>query len=175
MKCPACGGELSRVVAGDVTIDACKDGCGGLWFDQLELRRVDEPSETTGEVLLDINRKEGVQIDQGPRRKCPKCNSVPMMRHFFSVKREVQVDECPQCGGYWLDLGELATIRSQYASEEERSQAAARVFDDVFGKELREMAGESAEKLEKARKIAGMLRFLCPSFYVPGKQDWGAF
>jgi Zn-finger nucleic acid-binding protein len=175
MKCPACGRELSQVVAGDVTIDACKEGCGGLWFDQLELRRFDEPSETAGEVLLDIHRKEGVQIDQGPRRKCPKCKTVPMMRHFFSVKRQVQVDECPKCGGYWLDPGELATIRSQYASEQDRTQAAEKVFSDLFGGELRTMAAESDEKLQKARKISSMFRFLCPSYYIPGKQDWGAF
>jgi hypothetical protein len=30
-------------------------------------------------------------------------------------------------------------------------------------------------KLDKARKIANMFRFVCPSYYIPDKQDWGAF
>jgi len=24
-------------------------------------------------------------------------------------------------------------------------------------------------------KISNMFRFICPSYYIPGKQDWGAF
>jgi hypothetical protein len=37
------------------------------------------------------------------------------------------------------------------------------------------MEPESQEKAEKARKVANMFRFICPSYYIPGKQDWGAF
>jgi len=32
----------------------------------------------------------------------------------------------------------------------------------------------SQEKLGKSRSIARLLRFLCPSYYLPGKQSWGA-
>ena len=32
-----------------------------------------------------------------------------MMRHFFSVKRQVEVDECPGCGGFRLDAGKMVT------------------------------------------------------------------
>ncbi|MHC4109379.1 MAG: zf-TFIIB domain-containing protein [Planctomycetota bacterium] len=98
-----------------------------------------------------------------------------MMRHFFSVKREVAVDECPACAGMWLACGELGAIRWQYDSEEKRTQAAEAYFQDVFGGELASMRAESQEKLERARRIARVFRFLCPSRYIPGKQDWGAF
>jgi hypothetical protein len=37
------------------------------------------------------------------------------------------------------------------------------------------MRRESQEKLEKARRIANIFRFICPSYYIPGKQEWGAF
>ena len=98
-----------------------------------------------------------------------------MLRHFFSVKQEVEVDECPSCGGYWLDFGELARLREQFENEEERNGAAEEYFEEIFGKELTAMREESEEKLKKARKIAHMFRFICPSYYIPGKQDWGAF
>ena len=89
--------------------------------------------------------------------------------------KEVEVDECQNCGGFWLDYGELGRIRSQYSSEEERKKAAEEYFEDLFGEELKRMQEEAEEKREKAKKIIRMFRFICPSYYIPGKQDWGAF
>jgi len=83
------------------------------------------------------------------------------------------VDESPNCGGHWLDPGELRTIRTEYASEEERERAA--YFSEVFGPELAAAHAQTEEDLARARRIAHAFRFICPSYYVPGKQDWGAF
>jgi Zn-finger nucleic acid-binding protein len=98
-----------------------------------------------------------------------------MQQHFFSVQRSVAIDECPACGGVWLDAGELAQIRELYPSEAEREKAAEQYFDDVFGDELAAMQAESQQRLASARKIAHIFRFICPSYYIPGKQKWGAF
>ncbi len=37
------------------------------------------------------------------------------------------------------------------------------------------MRAESEENALKAQRFARMFRFICPSYYVPGKQLWGAF
>jgi len=37
------------------------------------------------------------------------------------------------------------------------------------------MEAEDQAKLNKVLKISNMFRFICPSYYIPGKQDWGAF
>ncbi len=37
------------------------------------------------------------------------------------------------------------------------------------------MGAENEENLQKAQRIARMLRFICPSYYIPGEQSWGAF
>jgi Zn-finger nucleic acid-binding protein len=42
---------------------------------------------------------------------------VKLKRHFFSAKRRVEVDQCPNCGGYWLDAGELALIRAEKSAD----------------------------------------------------------
>jgi Zn-finger nucleic acid-binding protein len=175
MKCPACDSAMEEVIVEDIAVDVCKQGCGGLWFDQFELQKVDEPHESSGENLLQIGMDRKATTDHSKRRMCPKCSDMVMMRHFVSVKREVEVDECPNCAGFWLDYGELGRIRSQYPSEEERQKAASDYFDEIFGVELKRMQDESEEKLEKAKKIARMFRFICPSYYIPGKQKWGAF
>jgi len=163
------------MTARDVTVNACEFGCGGIWFDQLELKKLDEPHEYAGQVLLDLKRDPNVQVDVSKRRRCPKCKDVIMRQHFFSVQHKVTVDECPQCGGMWLDAGELSQIRALYKTEEERRRAAHAYFDDIFGKELAARKDANEAKLERARKIAHMFRFICPSYYIPGKQEWGAF
>ena len=175
MICPACDRKLKSVTTHNITVDVCEKGCGGIWFDIFELQKVDESHESAGEALLDIERDENVKVDLNVKRTCPKCEDIPMMQHFFSVKWEVTVDECPKCGGYWLDYGELGRIRELFESEDERREAAKKYFEEVFGQELSEMHQESKEKMERAKKIARMFRFICPSYYIPGKQDWGAF
>lgn len=109
--------------AGAFTVDVCQGGCGGIWFDAFELERVDEESETAGEPLLAISRNEHVVIDPSRKRDCPRCQGVKLHRHFFSAKRRVEVDQCPNCGGYWLDAGELALIRAEKAASAKAAEA----------------------------------------------------
>lgn len=175
MDCPVCANALTTMRVGGIAVDVCEGGCGGIWFDRYELMRLDEPDESAGESLLDTARDPDLHVDPSKRLHCPKCPEVVMARHFFSVKRQVVADECPNCGGHWLDPGELRTIRSEYASEEERQRAASEYFSEVFGPDLAEAHAETAEDLARARRIAYAFRFICPSYYIPGEQDWGAF
>jgi uncharacterized protein len=118
MKCPACFHELTVFQVGKLSVDACQGGCGGIWFDAFELQRVDEQEEEAGETLLHIEHDSKVVVDTVRKRDCPKCPGVKLHRHFFSAKRRVEVDQCPNCAGYWLDAGELSRIR------DERSETA---------------------------------------------------
>ena len=174
MNCPACGTAMTEIAAGDVKVQACKGGCGGLWFDEWTLRKVDQPDQSAGESLLNIPQNASVKVDQGQRRKCPR-DSVVMMRHFWSVKRDVVVDECPQCEGMFLDPGELTGIRADYKSDAERHKAAEAYYSEMFDQQLAGMLRQDKAKLESARRVARIFKFLCPSYYIPGKQAWGAF
>ncbi len=113
MKCPACFGNLESVPVGDMVVDICHGGCGGIWFDAFELQRVDEESEKAGETLLDIVRNPSLVVDKHRKRECPRCPGIKLKRHFFSATRKVEVDQCPNCAGYWLDHGELMAIRAE--------------------------------------------------------------
>lgn len=175
MKCPACGNQLQEVTVSDVTVDVCKDGCGGIWFDNFELKKFDEPHESAGQELLDIERDETIVIDHTKRRNCPKCDDVVMMRHFFSVKMEVEVDECPNCGGFWLDAGELENIRNLFSSEDEKKAATEEYLSEVFKADLAVQQIEGESQAERISRITRIFRFICPSYYIPGKQDWGAY
>jgi Zn-finger nucleic acid-binding protein len=127
MKCPACFNELTQLQVGSLVVDVCQGGCGGIWFDAFELQKVDEESERAGEPLLHIRRNERLTVDQTRKRECPRCAGVKLHRHFFSAKRRVEVDQCPNCAGYWLDAGELALVRAeraQSATAEETGQSS---------------------------------------------------
>lgn len=175
MECTVCGNVLTTMTVGGITVDVCKGGCAGIWFDRYELMRADEADESAGEGLLDVARDPNLEVDLSERLHCPKCPEIVMMRHFFSAKRQVVVDECPNCGGHWLDPGELRTIRTEYASEEERERAASEYFSEVFGPEFAAAHAETEEDLARAHNVARAFRFICPSYYIPGRQDWGAF
>jgi Zn-finger nucleic acid-binding protein len=175
VNCPACERHLSQVVAGSITVDVCRGGCGGIWFDRFELQKVDEAHESEGEGLLEIERDETIAVDHVRRRRCPKCPDVVMMRHFYSVKMQVEIDECPRCAGYWLDVGELALIRNEFPTDAERKKAAEAYFSEIFDNELAAMRAKGEEQAERIRKIAWIFRFICPTYYLPGKQPWGAF
>ena len=175
MKCPVCERYLQEINIKDIIVDVCMNGCGGIWFDNRELKKVDEQHETAGEFLLDIKKDPKIIIDKSKAKFCPKCLEQKMVTHFVSIKREIEVDECYNCGGIWLDFGELGEIRQQYSTEEERKKATEEFIKNTIEPELDKMLAESEEKLQKARKIAKIFRFICPSYYIPGKQKWGAF
>lgn len=175
MECPACGRPLVAHTVGGLEVDVCRGGCGGVWFDQLELIKVDEPHESLGEELLDIERDPNIQVDFERRRTCPRCVGQIMMRHFFSIRRQIEVDECPRCAGFFLDAGELRAIREQFDSEADKHAAARGAFSDQFGVQLAAMRAESEEKAKRARSFARLFRFILPTYYIPGKQKWGAY
>ena len=126
MKCPACFNQLSELKVGECVVDVCRGGCGGIWFDAFELQKVDQESETAGNQLLHIERDPQVIVDPSRKRECPRCEGVKLMRHYYSAKRRVEVDHCPNCAGYWLDARELAHIRAEKAQSAAGDDAETR-------------------------------------------------
>jgi hypothetical protein len=172
VQCPACSRALEELEAGGIRVDVCRQGCLGIWFDRFELDRVDEAHEGSGEALLDLQASLEREPDKSARHKCPRDGAV-LRRHWFSAQREVEVDTCPQCSGVWLDAGELARIRQTSAAE--REQAIEQLFGEQFEEELSVMRRESEEQRARARAIARALRWICPSYWIPGKQSGAAF
>ena len=117
MKCPACFNELTQLQVGKLVVDVCQGGCGGIWFDAFELQQVDEDREPAGQPLMELQCDKRVVVDSSRKRECPRCPGVKLHRHFFSARRKVEVDECPNCAGYWLDAGELAAIRAERSAD----------------------------------------------------------
>lgn len=126
MDCPACSHALTEIQVGSVKLDVCEGGCGGIWFDAFELQRVEKEHLGVGDALVNVARNPALRVDFSRRRSCPRCDGMKLKRHFFSAKRQVEVDQCPNCGGYWLDAGELKKIHHEKAHA-----AVARKINDT--------------------------------------------
>jgi len=139
MQCPACDRKLNHVLAGDVEVDACEGGCGGIWFDAFEMQKLDQPEEKAGELLLNISRDPAVTVDLERRRSCPRCDGIVMLRHSHKNSESVVIDECPGCGGFWLDAGELAMIRESYDAVTEKRKHTQTLLEELKMKSLAEL------------------------------------
>lgn len=168
MDCPVCHRELQHLDAGGVSLDVCRGGCGGIWFDNHELQKFDEAHEHPTSAVFEVDR--GPQAGApGPasasdgalaKLSCPRCPGQRMQRHFFSVKRQIEVDECLRCGGEWLDHGELQKIREEFASAAERKEAAKAEFDGRFGAASAEGRAPGAGDRARAFRYASIVDFL---------------
>lgn len=112
MNCPRCKSLLETIDLGEyggeyaaVVIDSCPD-CGGVWYDKGELDARDESVWTNVETLDFETRLSG-----GRRSLCPRCE-VRLVRVSPKGAREIVIDKCPDCFGFWLDAGQLESIQS---------------------------------------------------------------
>ena len=166
MKCPACKKEMIVEDFGGVKVDICKEGCKGIWFDWNELIKLDEKHEGFGHALKEaLNYPRNNDSKRG-QIECPKCG-IPMQIHKYQSAKEVNVDECYSCGGFFLDSGELNAIRDNFMSEEERQAYAQKIINEL---PQYSQAQKDLEK-DKLRALAAKkyTRFIRLSFYVTGE------
>ena len=107
MKCPACKNPLLEKRAGGMTLDTCYGGCGGIWFDSRELERVTARVANTLHTIWQVANKPAKLSEP---RICPRCSEQTLERKWFSDVKSVEIDQCPACGGVWLDAGEFSRI-----------------------------------------------------------------
>ena len=115
MKCPLDGNELAKqTYESNIEIDKCPQ-CGGMWLDDNELERIQDVSER--DYSAEIERLPNV-VDQAyamalagskPAVNCAGCGQE-MERTEHGGCSQILIDNCPKCGGVWLDEGELKAL-----------------------------------------------------------------
>jgi len=159
--CPVTKTLLTSVEADGVRIDYSPVS-GGIWFDNYELRKFDEPHEEVPAVLLELV-PERTDLPRLPRYECP-VDGTPMQRHVFSYKQAVEIDECPLCGGIWLDWGELGKIRELYPDAAARQMVADEIVEGMLmsNPQVKDQQAKTAELQQRAGRVANVFRFLSP-------------
>ena len=155
LKCPACGCEMKEVLIKDrnIKIDICLDGCGGIYFDNRELEQFTNAQKNINEIVELLSGKNFKNI-QDTERVCPACNSK-MVKNFASPKKAVMIDQCYNCGGVFLDGGELSKIRSEYGSADEMKADVEKMINLNFGEELKnsELSAKEAKEIDTFREL----------------------
>ncbi len=112
MICPRCRAELRTVVRDTpydrIELDACPS-CQGVWFDRDELA-VALQLQNAGAFAPDSRLLEG----EVPSLPCPRNPRVRMHERHIAIPiapglPALKLDQCAECGGVWLDGGELPT------------------------------------------------------------------
>ncbi len=152
-KCPACGKALAIVQINETEVEACTQGCGGIWLDAAELFRIDEEGEADDSPVMQKLLSFNTPRDTENRDKlsCMKCE-CKMRRHEYREGSGIYIDECYGCGGIWLDGGELKAIRENPVvarSNQEREQLA---------KDFSRRVQEEARRLKEEEKRRHMGR-----------------
>jgi len=136
-----------------------------MWFDCYALTRLDDKNKGVGQQLQEALNFPRHNDENRGALNCPKCK-VPMHRHLYKSDKEINIDECYDCGGIFLDSGELVEIRDHHMSEQEESAYLQKLLDNIPG-EKKALNDLEKEKL-RADALAHFTRFLRVSYYATG-------
>jgi Zn-finger nucleic acid-binding protein len=130
--------EKVEVRGPNVIIDVCPT-CGGIWLDPGELNRLLRDRKLSQYLTKHIGTQSKSQL------VCPSCGWLM----DIETAEDVDVDVCLNCGGVWLDVGELEKLK---AISTEGFEGDERVKEEERWEELMQQGRESA--------LAGLLRRL---------------
>lgn len=166
MKCSVCKKEMVEEDFGGVKVDVCKNGCKGIWFDWFELSKLDEKNEGFGDALKEALDYPRVNDENRQKINCPQCG-LPMHTHKYQSSKEVNVDECYACGGFFLDSGEMRAIRDTFMSEQEEKEYLQKLLDDIPSYQQTKL--DLRRKKVRTDALRKYTRFLRLSYYMTGK------
>jgi Zn-finger nucleic acid-binding protein len=129
--CPRTGVPLREFTFDGVTLDF-SDGCGGVFFDRFEIAPFEGSTSSGGTLAEMMASHHDLSLDYRKRITCPNDPDVVMQRRFYSPKRGVQLDECPKCGGLWLDGDELESMRYEVPDEATRKKLDQEFIEEVM-------------------------------------------
>lgn len=133
MNCPQCGSVLESLTwESNVKVDQCP-ACRGVWLDKGELERIEELVEhdyshslrrlDSAAAAYELARQK-TQAE----RPCPQCQQS-LEKEEYGYCSEILIDHCAECGGVWLDRGELEALETFF----ERERADIREEDKRAG------------------------------------------
>lgn len=109
MLCLNCGSEMMEddvlTKHGEIQYDTCEK-CGSLWLDAGELDKM--AFQVEGSIESSSEEKDD-KPDPRPL-KCPRCDNSVLDRVRFLGYPDIILHRCANCGGFWLDGGELNII-----------------------------------------------------------------
>jgi Zn-finger nucleic acid-binding protein len=114
MKCLNCGTEMTTIQVKTkkdfISYNICEKD-GSLWLDAGELDKL--AFQVQGSIEYSSQLKDAEPETQV--RKCPRCDDFNLDRVRFLNNTDILLHHCRNCGGFWLDGGELDLVDKELA------------------------------------------------------------
>jgi Zn-finger nucleic acid-binding protein len=152
--CPVCQIELKPQVHLGVTIDVCP-ACAGIWFDEGELARLNQLDDDILPRIDALYQPQVTSYDPPWERLCPDCQK-PLRSYNYLYTSNIRLDTCEQCGGVWVDNGELEVMHrvlQDARTAEVPPEAKAQIA-------LAEIEAEHRETIDRLSFWNGLFQFL---------------
>ena len=165
MECPACKNILTKTVKASVQIFVCKDQCGGLWFSQIQVKKIETLNPGLGTSLLKIKRADGVKLYRRVEHICPQCRTTLLFRHFFTKELDTEVNQCAKCGGFWFDVAGLSKLQSMKGQQKQK--AVKNYFSVILDEKILNVHLVNEDVAKAVKNIIQVFQFLCPEEDFP--------
>jgi len=170
MKCLNCDSEmmnnLVQTKSEQIAYDIC-EACGSLWLDAGELDKL--AFQVDGSI--EYCSKDEVEGSPEPCKECPRCDETTLDKVSF-IGSEIVLDRCRNCGGFWLDGGELDLINREIEAimpvkGKGFSEFVNNVHLPYWYKRVRRKSSETDFKVDvppiKGAKLKSRTEYACPS------------
>jgi Zn-finger nucleic acid-binding protein len=114
MNCPIDNTELEKKPYEVIETDFCPK-CEGMFLQKGELERAEESrknnysDEVKAQPDVIAGAYEMAKQESRPLIKCPNCFNE-MERREYGYTSQIMIDDCPNCGGIWLNKNELRDL-----------------------------------------------------------------
>ena len=111
-KCPSCNIFMQTITTKShydvpINIEQCSD-CGGIWFDKTEFYQV-----KFGEAQNIYKPNKKTRTLKIHKLYCPKDDNLLIQFNDFSFPKDILVETCPSCGGFWFDGSEFIKFQNK--------------------------------------------------------------
>ncbi len=152
--CPRCKIPLLTEQHGDIVMERC-EMCGGRFLAPEDLRAILDLIHLPAQGPA---RRQGIDLtDVSEDAPCPHCDGA-MEPFNYAGDSGIILDKCPNCGGLWLDNGDLERVLAVVAaSEQDLDRDAKRFSADLHEAEVRQDALEQQDGSPRTDPLAAAL------------------
>ena len=152
---PITGQPMNTLEFLGVTLDICPT-TGGIWFDQGELGRIRAATAEHFHTLEEVAEPNVEPIPTLPRSRLCPVDATQLETFRYLACTNIELDSCPQCGGVFVEEGELARMHAFLAERaEKRGLPVARTAEAVAI-----MESESIGCVGNAKGVAAMFQVM---------------
>jgi Zn-finger nucleic acid-binding protein len=171
MNCLNCKEEMMNISVqrkkDQISYDIC-EACGSLWLDEGELNKMAFKVEGN----IEYSSKYKVKKVSHTRKECPRCEGQKLDRANFIGYSDIILDLCGNCGGFWLDGGELDLVNKELTAimpvkGEGFSEFVNNVHIPYWHKRIRRKSTETDFKVDippiKDAEMKSVTDYNCPA------------